>query len=211
MPMNSPLDSRQRSAETKRQRTRERLLAAAGEHFATRGWQGTRVEDIAKQAGVSVATAFNHFSKHSLIGQVYLPLFEPLRAAARADVDAGVDPLTALRRHVTDLSALGRENQTLTNALLAAVFEQTANGKAEPGDTNDARNIVPIPEPMIGIIAYGQDQGRFTKHPSAVAMGVFHSNAMMLHIYTKHGESAADTAELIWSQVEPAVLDGVRR
>ena len=207
MPMNSPLDSRQRSAETKRQRTRERLLAAAGERFATKGWQGTRVEDIAQQAGVSVATAFNHFSKHSLIGQVYLPLFEPLRAAALTDIEAGVDPLTALRRHVTDLSVLGRENQMLTNALLAAVFEQSAGNK--PDEANDARLIVPIPEPMIRIIAYGQEQGRFTEHPTSVEIGVFHSNAMMLHIYTKSNERAAATAKLVLSQLEPAVLAGI--
>ena len=61
--------SRARAARTKRDRTRAALLSAADPAFAARGWARTRVEDIASAAGVSNATAYNHFpTKHVLIG-----------------------------------------------------------------------------------------------------------------------------------------------
>jgi AcrR family transcriptional regulator len=42
--------------------TRERLLQAAAEVFATRGYDGTRVADIAAAAGVSNGAMYAHFS-----------------------------------------------------------------------------------------------------------------------------------------------------
>ncbi|MCK2215575.1 TetR/AcrR family transcriptional regulator [Actinomadura sp. ATCC 31491] len=48
--------------------TRERLLAAAAEVFAARGYDGTRVADIAAAAGVSNGALYAHFgSKAELI------------------------------------------------------------------------------------------------------------------------------------------------
>ncbi|HET7014110.1 MAG TPA: TetR family transcriptional regulator, partial [Streptosporangiaceae bacterium] len=41
--------------------TRERLLAAAAEVFAERGYDGTRVADIAAAAGVSNGALYAHF------------------------------------------------------------------------------------------------------------------------------------------------------
>ena len=42
--------------------TRARLVAAAAETFATRGYEGTRVADIATAAGVSNGALYSHFS-----------------------------------------------------------------------------------------------------------------------------------------------------
>src|SRR6185312_6960428 len=83
-------ESRARAARTKRDRTRAALLSAADPAFAARGWARTRVEDIASAAGVSSATAYNHFpTKHVLIAQVYAPLLRNLRTQAYRDVRAG--------------------------------------------------------------------------------------------------------------------------
>lgn len=213
MPMASPSDSRRRSAETKRQRTRGLLLVAAEQHFSNRGWHATRVEDIAKDAGVSAATAFNHFSKHSLLGQAYAPLFAPLVVAARTDIASETDPFDALNRHVRELSTLGRFHETLTAALLAAVLEQTinANGPATPDDANDVRNIVPLPAPMIDLIDYGQRAGRFRDDQPSVQIGAYHTNGLMLRLLTRSGESAEETAEFILGQlIPPLVLDRSR-
>jgi len=83
-------ESRARAARTKRDRTRAALLSAADPAFAARGWARTRVEDIASAAGVSNATAYNHFpSKHALIGHVYAPLVQTLRTQAYRDLATG--------------------------------------------------------------------------------------------------------------------------
>ena len=48
--------------------TRQRLLAAAAEAFAERGYDGTRVADIASAAGVSNGALYAHFgSKAELL------------------------------------------------------------------------------------------------------------------------------------------------
>jgi AcrR family transcriptional regulator len=68
-------DPRSRAARTKRNRTRQALLVAAEEIFGSQGWRSARMEDIAARAGVSPATAYNHFpSKQALVGQVFAPL-----------------------------------------------------------------------------------------------------------------------------------------
>ena len=78
-----PDDPRARAAQTKRDRTRRALLDAADATFGSRGWANTRMEDVAAAAGVSAATAYNHFpSKHVLVGCVYSPLVRPRTAAA---------------------------------------------------------------------------------------------------------------------------------
>ncbi|MGK5629433.1 TetR family transcriptional regulator [Streptomyces sp. URMC 123] len=51
--------------------TRERLLAAASDLFAERGYERATVRDIAARAGVNQALLFRHFgSKRALFGEV---------------------------------------------------------------------------------------------------------------------------------------------
>jgi AcrR family transcriptional regulator len=79
-------------------------LGAADPAFAARGWARTRVEDIASAAGVSNATAYNHFpSKHALIGHVYAPLVQTLRTQAYRDIAAGRPVVPALIDHLRAL------------------------------------------------------------------------------------------------------------
>lgn len=50
--------------------TRERLLHAAAESFATKGYEGTRVADIASAAGVSNGALYSHFgSKAEMLAE----------------------------------------------------------------------------------------------------------------------------------------------
>src|SRR6202161_2822430 len=73
-----------------RQRARQqRILAVAMEHFATRGYEAARVEEIASEAGVSKGAVFGYFeTKAGLFLAAY-------QAAARSlpgylDAPAGV-------------------------------------------------------------------------------------------------------------------------
>ena len=55
------------TAATKGERTRQRLLALAIEHFGDRGYRATSVSEIARAAGVTQATAYAYFdNKESL-------------------------------------------------------------------------------------------------------------------------------------------------
>jgi AcrR family transcriptional regulator len=56
----------------RQQATRERIVAVAMQHFAVDGYEGTRVEAVAADAGVSKGTVFSHFaSKAGLFFSAY--------------------------------------------------------------------------------------------------------------------------------------------
>ncbi|MFH9015208.1 TetR family transcriptional regulator [Streptomyces sp. NPDC017943] len=88
--------------ERKKQRTRDALLRAALELFATRGYEETTVDDIAAAADVSQRTFFRYFA-----GKEETALFVP-RLAEDVVVDAlrarppSEPPLEALRRAVLE-------------------------------------------------------------------------------------------------------------
>ncbi|MEU3015625.1 TetR/AcrR family transcriptional regulator [Nocardia asteroides] len=206
--MDSGTEARRRAAETKRHRTREALIEAARARFGAAGWHGTRVEDIAADAGVGSATAFNHFNKQTLLGYAYAPLIEPLSTLAAADISAELPPTAALTRHVRDLAQIGRHHQNLTTALLYAVIEQASatSGPPQSGDPDDLRNIVPLPTPMADLIRYGADVGEFHLPATAAEIAIYHTNALLLRIMLRPRETAKETAELILTQTLPPML-----
>ena len=53
-------------------RTRERILAAATEVFARRGFHGARVADIAEQAGIAYGLVYHHFrNKDEILAAIF--------------------------------------------------------------------------------------------------------------------------------------------
>src|ERR1700733_14492149 len=110
-------DPRARGARTKRDRTRRALLDAADAAFGSRGWARTRVEDIAQSAGVSAATAYNHFpTKHALLAQVYAPIVSPLLVQARRDIVTSRPVAEALDDQVRALCRVCARNRMLSAA-----------------------------------------------------------------------------------------------
>jgi AcrR family transcriptional regulator len=89
VPGNSPGNSRgQRkkpgARERRRLETRERIVAAAADLFAERGFDAVSVVEIARRAGVVEKTVFNHFPvKEGLVFEADPPIREALLEAAR--------------------------------------------------------------------------------------------------------------------------------
>ena len=139
-------ESRARAARTKRDRTRAALLSAADPAFAARGWARTRVEDIASAAGVSNATAYNHFpTKHALIGHVYAPLLRNLRTQAYRDITAGRPIVPALTDHLRALVRISWRHRGLTAALSAGIADYADQGRPprRPAATRTTRACSP--------------------------------------------------------------------
>ena len=66
-PPSPPARTGRRSA-----RTRERILAAATRVFARRGFHGTRVSDIAEEAGIAYGLVYHHFrNKDEILAVIY--------------------------------------------------------------------------------------------------------------------------------------------
>lgn len=69
-------------ADTRKQATPERLMAAAEQEFGRVGLEAARLEDIARAAGISRPSLLYHYaSKESLYGAVVLAAFQRLVSA----------------------------------------------------------------------------------------------------------------------------------
>jgi AcrR family transcriptional regulator len=193
-------DPRARAARTKRDRTRTALLAAAERQFSTRGWARTRVEDIAADAGVSAATAYNHFpTKHALIGHVYRPLVLPLRLRAEQDVAAGRAVADALDEQVWALVRMTSRNRVLSGAFFAACQEYAARVHAppRPDDELDPRTIAPLPDAIGLLVEHGQAGGELRAYPAAADISSMLANVVLLRGVEAPDEPAEVTEELV--------------
>jgi AcrR family transcriptional regulator len=168
--------------------------------FAAQGWEGTRVEDVARRAGVSVPTAYQHFrSKHALIGHVYAPLLEPCFARARRQLTADVPVTEVLEDHVRDVIATIRKQGSLTVALVAAAQDYSIRTGAPPrvDDEADPRNIVPVPATIVDLIRRGQECGELRPYPPAEEIGALVVNLLFIMTLTRPTHSTESVTEMI--------------
>jgi AcrR family transcriptional regulator len=193
-------ESRARAARTKRDRTRAALLGAADAAFAARGWARTRVEDIASAAGVSNATAYNHFpSKHALIGHVYAPLVQTVRTQAYRDIATGRPAVPALVDHLRALVRIAWRNRGLTAALYAGIVDYTVKvGKPpDPHDENDPRVLAPVADVAIDLISRGQYAGELRPWPPADEIGTVVVDLLLVRSVGRPHDPPEHTAELM--------------
>jgi AcrR family transcriptional regulator len=193
-------ESRARAAQTKRDRTRAALLGAADPAFAARGWARTRVEDIASAAGVSSATAYNHFpTKHVLIGHVYAPLLRSLRTQAYRDIAAGRPIVPALTDHVRALVRISWRHRGLTAALAAGIADYSikVGRPADPNDENDPRVLAPVGEVVVELIRRGQQTGELRPWPPAEEIGTMLVDLLLIRAVGRPYDPPEITAELL--------------
>lgn len=195
-----PADPRARAARTKRIRTRAALIAAADSAFSRRGWAATRIEDIADAAGVSPATAYNHFpTKHALLGAVYEPHVRGLIRQAEQDIAARRPVVEALVDQVTALARLRWYHRGLTASFTAAVFDYTIRvGKApDPDDESDPRILAPINVALLLLIQHGQATGELRPYPPAAEISGMIVNMLLVRSINRRDEPPAESAELL--------------
>ncbi|GAA2667261.1 MULTISPECIES: TetR/AcrR family transcriptional regulator [Actinoplanes] len=92
------------------QRNRERILAAAGDVFAARGFAAT-LDDVAHHAGVGVGTVYRRFpTKEALIEALFADRLEDLVSLAEdaAALPSGWDGLTMMLRRSVEMHAVDR-------------------------------------------------------------------------------------------------------
>jgi AcrR family transcriptional regulator len=194
-------EARARAARTKRDRTRRALLDAADANFGARGWNRTRMEDIAATAGVSPATAYNHFpSKHALIGHVYAPLVDSLVQQAEQDRRAGRPVLDALCDQIHALTRTSWRYRGLTAAFWYAIQDYVAartGGPPDPADLGDPRTLAPVPDTILGLLQDGQASGELRPYPPALEISGLIVNTLLMRALNRPHESPEQTAELL--------------
>ncbi|MET8895833.1 TetR family transcriptional regulator [Streptomyces albogriseolus] len=160
--------------ERKKQRTRDALVRAALDLIATRGYDGTTVDDIAEAVDVSQRTFFRYFASKEEVA-LFVPrlaeqqIAEAVRARPRHEA-----PLEALRRAVLDSwdainEAVGRLVPVelhmrvyrvieSTPALLAAHLRRSAELEEELAGIIAEREGLDVdsdPRPRILVAAFG--------------------------------------------------------
>ncbi len=147
------------------------LVQAAYHIIAQAGFEGLRTRDVARAAGINVATLHYYFpTKEALIGAVALYLasrFETMRADAP---EAAADALTQLRREFADAAYYLTEHPEMVEVMR----ELTARARR---DEAIARIIEPLKfhwrASVEEVIAAGVAQGAFTpRMPDAQAAGI---------------------------------------
>ena len=193
-------DPRARAARTKRTRTRAALISAADSAFSARGWVATRVEDIAAEAGVSPATAYNHFpTKHVLIGVVFAPHVTPLLIQADRDIARRRPVLDALTDQIDALARLSYYHRGLTAAFTAAVLDYTIRTERtpDPQDELDPRTIVPLLDPVLRLVRHGQQSGQLRPDPTAEDISSTIVNLLLVRSLNHKDEPPRTTATLL--------------
>jgi AcrR family transcriptional regulator len=204
-------DPRARAARTKRVRTRAALIAAADSAFSGHSWASTRMEDIAAAAGVSTATAYNHFpTKHALIGEVYGPHVRPLVTQAERDLAEHRPVVDALIDQVHALARLSFYHRGLTAAFTAAVLDYTIRvGRGpDPTDEADPRNLVPLLETLRLLVEHGQSTGELAPFPPAAEISTMIVNLLLVRSINRTDEPAEVTADLLLALLLGALRPG---
>jgi AcrR family transcriptional regulator len=113
---------RQKAGETKRQRTRERIITATLGLYGPGGERDFPRSKIAKAAGVGIATLFNHFpSNYDLLTAAYerllSPVVDPILAATAAGTYDPPDVLDELVRYVYTVARVSKDRANLVSAI----------------------------------------------------------------------------------------------
>lgn len=193
-------DPRSRAARTKRNRTRQALLAAAEAIFGSQSWRNARMEDIAAAAGVSLATVYNHFpSKLALIGHAFAPLLSTQLAQAEHDVVADRPAVEALNEQLRALTEIVFQHRRLAAALWAAANEHRIR-VADAGGPED--RLDPLVQAPIGhivrlLVEHGQRTGQLRRYPPAVSISRQIVNMLLLSCVDLAQDDPEGVAELL--------------
>jgi AcrR family transcriptional regulator len=114
-------------------RTREKILRAALQRFASEGWNGTSFVGVAEQAGVTRGAVHHHFTdKTALLHAALAQAWQDHPAPAFAQLQAeGTDPRERLVAFVAGyLDALREDPEFRTLAVVSTIVAPQSTGEA---------------------------------------------------------------------------------
>ena len=128
----------------RKERTRRRILDAAGQCFASRGYAKTTVEEIASGAGVSKALVYQHFpGKEGILDSVLERTLADWTDATRLEemLEEGSGVLEGVARMLRTSLAYAREHPVLRGLLEldTQVLSDSDAGRAMRNQMNELR------------------------------------------------------------------------
>src|SRR5687767_3757954 len=103
----------------------ERIVAAAAEVFASRGFDGARIDEIAERAGINKAMLYYHVGdKEQLYAAVLVESIERALSQVRAATATAGSPSEKLQAVLDTLAAFGTSNA----AFIPLIMREVASG-----------------------------------------------------------------------------------
>jgi len=150
--------SRQKS-NSKRVETTRRILNTAAEIFSESGFEGARVDEIAKRAGVNKATIYYHIGdKQALYGRVIHDLFGNAAQQIVQNIKASMSPPDKLKKYIHTLAGIVDQHPQIAAIMMR---EQASGGKNLPELV--AQDIAGFVGIITDILDEGARQGIFIK------------------------------------------------
>lgn len=163
--------------------------------------------DVAKQAGCSVKTLYNHFpTKRDLMLFIYFRSVAPLQEEGQHLLDDGSSPLEVAKFVISKFAKYVSNNRTLTAAAVAALHDQKLE-YPEPGDHDlpENRGLPVLVAILADLIDIGREQGGIAAGPSSFELATYHVMGLMVAA-TMHAELTENQlVELVLSQFLPAL------
>jgi TetR/AcrR family transcriptional regulator, cholesterol catabolism regulator len=157
---------------------RNRLLRAAFELFATRGFQATTVEDITQAADVAKGTFFNYFStKELLLAQMAEHRLDILRAALAEAQLHRISSRELLYRLLLALVDEPRQSRGMARCMLLGPLS------AEPVVSVAGTTIARGRQILRDTIALGQRRGEIRRDWSSAELAVLFQQAFFGALY----------------------------
>jgi len=149
--------------------TRDRLIAAAAAEFATRGFDGAKVDRIATRARINKAMLYYHFDgKAALYREILREMFDAVGASVAEVRQAGASPEDQIRSFIR---AVAREALTRPNFPAIWLREIAEGGRHI--DASIAVLMRRILDTLIEILAEGRAAGVFVEaHPLVTQMSI---------------------------------------
>ena len=150
---------RQKNLSSKRAETIRRILDTASEIFSESGFEGARVDEIARRAGVNKATIYYHIGhKQALYGQVIHDLFGNAAKQVVQNITASLSPQDKLKKYIHTLAGIVDRNPQIAAIMLR---EQAAGGKNLPELV--AQDMAGFLRIITDILDEGVEQNTFIK------------------------------------------------
>lgn len=138
-----------------KQRTREKILAAARQLFTERGYEGATIRDIAKAAGMSTGAVFASFSdKSELFDEIVAADYLGLATEARAAFEATGNVDEALTAIVRTAYTFHLSQAPLSRAGLSVAWTRDA-----AGENRNREALKPLAELFLDALRRGVEAG----------------------------------------------------
>lgn len=179
--------------------TRDRLMAAAAQEFAARGFDGAKVDRIAARARLNKAMLYYHFHDKAALYRVILSdMFGALATRVEGIAREGVDPVEQIRHFIQAVAAESAARPHFPPMWMREM--------AEAGRHLDERvlaDVMRVLRVLGAILHEGHERGLFQpRHPFVVQMSIVAPIVLF---------SATTAVRERFPQVRPAGLAEVTR